>query len=219
MKNNKGITPILIVLIIVGVLALVGGAYYFWMKNSQKPVACTEEARICPDGSAVGCIGPNCEFAQCPDMKKDETVDCKSDLDCFIEESKNCNSSKVINTITTDIFGVKQITTSFLEIKGMELDKCIFYIRTEKIDLTFPPEVAQEIVKQQKEFYQKLEGRDGNCKFKINDLTNMLIRWKAGNFSSGSVSCKLTPSGNKCTTEGGDFGVAECDGTYFETSL
>jgi len=107
MKNNKGITPILIVLIIVGVLALVGGAYYFWMKNSQKPVACTEEARICPDGSAVGRIGPNCEFAQCPDMKKDETVDCKSDLDCFIEESKNCNSSKVINTITTDIFGVK----------------------------------------------------------------------------------------------------------------
>lgn len=29
-------------------------------------VACTMEARICPDGSAVGRTGPNCEFAECP---------------------------------------------------------------------------------------------------------------------------------------------------------
>jgi len=29
-------------------------------------VACAEEARICPDGSSVGRIGPNCEFAKCP---------------------------------------------------------------------------------------------------------------------------------------------------------
>jgi hypothetical protein len=28
--------------------------------------ACTEEAKICPDGSAVGRTGPNCEFAACP---------------------------------------------------------------------------------------------------------------------------------------------------------
>ena len=29
-------------------------------------VACTEEALICPDGSAVGRVGPDCEFAPCP---------------------------------------------------------------------------------------------------------------------------------------------------------
>lgn len=28
--------------------------------------ACTEEAKICPDGSAVGRTWPNCEFAPCP---------------------------------------------------------------------------------------------------------------------------------------------------------
>lgn len=28
--------------------------------------ACTQEAKICPDGSAVGRSGPNCEFAACP---------------------------------------------------------------------------------------------------------------------------------------------------------
>ncbi|MBU2037389.1 Gmad2 immunoglobulin-like domain-containing protein [Patescibacteria group bacterium] len=28
--------------------------------------ACTEEAKLCPDGSYVGRTGPNCEFAPCP---------------------------------------------------------------------------------------------------------------------------------------------------------
>ena len=32
-----------------------------------QPQACTEEAKICPDGSAVGRTGPNCAFAACPD--------------------------------------------------------------------------------------------------------------------------------------------------------
>lgn len=35
----------------------------------QMPVACTEEAKICPDGSAVGRSGPKCEFAPCPQTK------------------------------------------------------------------------------------------------------------------------------------------------------
>lgn len=32
----------------------------------DEPVACTMEAKLCPDGSAVGRTGPNCEFASCP---------------------------------------------------------------------------------------------------------------------------------------------------------
>lgn len=34
--------------------------------QTPQPVACTEEAKICPDGSAVGRVPPNCEFAPCP---------------------------------------------------------------------------------------------------------------------------------------------------------
>ena len=41
-----------------------------WEENctSATPprVACTAEVKICPDGSAVGRHGPNCEFANCP---------------------------------------------------------------------------------------------------------------------------------------------------------
>jgi len=35
-------------------------------ENHGDPVACTLEAKLCPDGSYVGRIGPNCEFAPCP---------------------------------------------------------------------------------------------------------------------------------------------------------
>lgn len=38
------------------------------------PVACTEEAKLCPDGTSVGRVGPKCEFAACPNVKQEETA-------------------------------------------------------------------------------------------------------------------------------------------------
>ncbi len=32
--------------------------------------ACTQEAKLCPDGSYVTRTGPDCQFAPCPDAKK-----------------------------------------------------------------------------------------------------------------------------------------------------
>ncbi|MFA6437194.1 MAG: hypothetical protein WC242_03450 [Candidatus Paceibacterota bacterium] len=146
-------------------------------------------------------------------------LDCQQDLQCLIQASINCRPAKVIYTTTTDVFGIKHTNTSFFEIKGSETDKCNFYLRTEKIDLTFPASVSQEIVNQQKILYQKLEGQDGTCKFKASDLTDVLTRWSKGTFSTGNVHCTLGATGNVCTTEGGDFGVAECQGTYFSSSI
>jgi len=34
--------------------------------NPQQPIACTMDAKLCPDGSYVGRTGPSCEFATCP---------------------------------------------------------------------------------------------------------------------------------------------------------
>jgi hypothetical protein len=57
---------------VVVLLALAGAIIYFWNITAPKEwgfnqnVACTMEAKLCPDGSAVGRSGPNCEFAQCP---------------------------------------------------------------------------------------------------------------------------------------------------------
>jgi len=58
-------------------------AVYYPQPSAPKgPVACTEEAKVCPDGSAVGRTGPNCEFAQCPLGGKDY---CETDDDCVCD--------------------------------------------------------------------------------------------------------------------------------------
>lgn len=36
--------------------------------DTSQPVACTKEAKACPDGSVVGRIAPDCEFAPCPEI-------------------------------------------------------------------------------------------------------------------------------------------------------
>lgn len=59
-------------LIVSVFVVIVGVSLFFWfgmnggLFKNNLPVACTMEAKICPDGSAVGRTGPLCEFAKCP---------------------------------------------------------------------------------------------------------------------------------------------------------
>ncbi len=49
-------------------IAVILGATGFYLskqKTAPEPIACTMEAKLCPDGSAVGRTGPNCEFTPC----------------------------------------------------------------------------------------------------------------------------------------------------------
>jgi hypothetical protein len=48
----------------------------------NQPKACTEEAKVCPDGSAVGRTGPNCEFSPCPGEGCSVNSDCVPDQCC-----------------------------------------------------------------------------------------------------------------------------------------
>lgn len=61
MRKSLIITTI-IVLIFVGIAF---GIYYYVISNDI--IACTEDARICSDGTAVVRIPPSCEFEACPD--------------------------------------------------------------------------------------------------------------------------------------------------------
>lgn len=66
-KNIWQITAI----VVAGILVIGGvsySSYYLWQKSAGNAgqTACTMEAKLCPDGSSVGRVGPNCEFAPCP---------------------------------------------------------------------------------------------------------------------------------------------------------
>ncbi|MEX2052790.1 MAG: hypothetical protein WD898_01025, partial [Candidatus Paceibacterota bacterium] len=51
---------------IIAVIAIAGGFAWFMLSDNSEEVFCTLDAKLCPDGSYVGRVGPNCEFAQCP---------------------------------------------------------------------------------------------------------------------------------------------------------
>lgn len=60
-----------IVLVVVAALWVMGAREAKAPRGQQ---ACTLEAKICPDGSAVGRTGPNCEFAECPTTSTSTTT-------------------------------------------------------------------------------------------------------------------------------------------------
>ncbi len=61
MKQLIALTAILVV------LGFAGFMYRNALEhpNTPAPVACTMEAKLCPDGTSVGRSGPNCEFSVC----------------------------------------------------------------------------------------------------------------------------------------------------------
>jgi hypothetical protein len=65
--NTKGFS-LLPVIFIVAVLAVGTGGYLYAKNRAVSPPqrACTMEAKLCSDGSAVSRTGPNCEFTACP---------------------------------------------------------------------------------------------------------------------------------------------------------
>jgi hypothetical protein len=63
-KDKQGLTSLAIILIIVGVSVAAGFGYgVYWYFSQQK---CSQESKICPDGTTVGRTAPNCEFSACP---------------------------------------------------------------------------------------------------------------------------------------------------------
>ena len=71
--GKAGFSTILIIIIVAVTVVTVGTVFFVQMRSggsvffNPKPIACTMEAKLCPDGKTyVGRTGPRCEFAACP---------------------------------------------------------------------------------------------------------------------------------------------------------
>lgn len=70
MLAQEKLSHIVAVALLIIVVQVIVFAEYFGIpdhngNSSQNRIACTDEAKVCPDGSAVGRVGPNCEFTEC----------------------------------------------------------------------------------------------------------------------------------------------------------
>lgn len=52
--------------VLVALVLIISSLFIFGCLEHNSPVGCTEEAKICPDGSTVVRMPPTCEFALCP---------------------------------------------------------------------------------------------------------------------------------------------------------
>jgi hypothetical protein len=64
MKKNIWI---IVALLIVSIILVIGVYKFYSNIYNLGNHACTMEAKLCPNGTAVGRVGPNCDFAPCPD--------------------------------------------------------------------------------------------------------------------------------------------------------
>jgi len=57
-----------VVFIVVGAVIVVAAGFFIWWKYFFAPEAvfCIQDAKLCPDGSYVGRVAPQCDFARCP---------------------------------------------------------------------------------------------------------------------------------------------------------
>ena len=64
--NKKIPTPLAILIIFLVIVIIICVIILIYQEKEIEKVACTMEAKLCPDGSYVSRTGPNCEFTPCP---------------------------------------------------------------------------------------------------------------------------------------------------------
>ena len=75
--------------ILIGVLFF-GMMLAFGCLESSGPTACTLEAKLCPDGSYVGRVPPDCEFEACPETQFcDALTPCSGGYECYSFEDED----------------------------------------------------------------------------------------------------------------------------------
>jgi hypothetical protein len=93
-KSNLSRNFIIAVVIIIFLLIII---------QTPQQVACTEEAKLCPDGSAVGRVPPNCEFAPCPSESCESASDCVGTECCHPTSCINKAYKGVCNELCTQV--------------------------------------------------------------------------------------------------------------------
>ena len=72
MKISKSHIILILVLVGVVVFAIFPNQVNHGEDNNNGTVVCASEAKICPDGTTIGRVAPDCEFALCPNNENNE---------------------------------------------------------------------------------------------------------------------------------------------------
>lgn len=134
------------------ILCAVAGAALLLRDDSQ-PTQCTMEAKICPDGTAVGRTGPNCEFAECPGgvvnngggevactkeakICPDGSAVGRTGPNCEFAECPNTETSKVVTVSVGEEVVYNGVTFSVLSVQDSRCPKNVVCIWAGEVKAT-----------------------------------------------------------------------------------
>ena len=223
--SKKKTTFFIYIIIIVAVLIVLGALFFFFdviknttivnlnMNNATKNTQNTQGIEFNATNNQENSSNTNNWQNTSPSIK-----DCKTNMSCFIEASGLCTPANLTNTVNVDLLGAITTTKTYYEIKGLENTRCLLFLRVENASVILSEGTDFIAAAQAQDDANAQIGKYGLCKYNISDLTATLMNWNAGNYDSGEINCSLSQNETTCTTTGGDFGIAECQGTYFENS-
>ena len=134
-----------------------------------------------------------------PEVKPPEVKDCGTDMDCFIAEAEDCSKAKMNYSIAMNFIGTIINTSSYLQVNGTEDGRCLFYIRTDDVNIKYDANTTQSMIdsgktmeeikemeKNMTEIASASENKlDELCKFNSSeDLADVLRLWKMGSFAT-----------------------------------
>ncbi|MFA5996881.1 MAG: hypothetical protein WC791_00120 [Candidatus Paceibacterota bacterium] len=160
-----------ILVVVTAVVGITIAAFVgFGDSTSERPIACTMEAKICPDGiTAVGRTGPNCEFAVCPAVSQAPTPDNGQVVLGLGETGKVGDMTIKVNSVVSDSrcpadvqciwagelkVNITLATASKSETKDMTVGKEAFVFEGHTVTITDAPAVPNSSVKVGRDYYR-----------------------------------------------------------------
>ncbi|MCK4554028.1 hypothetical protein KAU19_03625 [Candidatus Parcubacteria bacterium] len=158
------IIGIAVILFFVGGVA--AGSYFYWdeitdflSSKDENGVACAMDAKVCPDGSNVGRVPPDCEFVECPVVKEEKNNKKINIIGNYIDGimsmcAQNCNRYYI---------GSYEVVNRLQNVDGTNRQE-IIWANGDMVKIMEPPTIAGPDSRE-KIYPEEVEA----IKFKIND--------------------------------------------------
>lgn len=156
---------------------------------TEEPVACTMDARVCPDGSSVGRVPPNCEFEECPIVEEE--------VKTFTGEITNINYGCDVDGVCS--IGVGKGSVVVLKGEGPNAVEPKGTIPEGILDSSR----LNDFLRKQVEVYAKSDGGKTDS-YTIYGSKSFYIKLidSTAKMTCGGIAGKLCPSGYFCKYDG-----------------
>lgn len=145
MRKNIKYSASFLIIILSLMLGFVAYAKDGADDEKEQPVACTMEAKLCPDGvTSVGRVGPDCEFQACPGEQVREEV--KNRLENLKREREN-KREEVKEEVNKENEGEKDESENEKDQNRVRIEAMVQSIKTQREEFKKEFEIKKEETK------------------------------------------------------------------------